>query len=138
MNTKVIPLKRHHWDQVKVILNKSGDSFIDEFLNDNSTVGFVAVNDDEVVGFVYGYVLKRLESMPMLYIHSVDVKEEYRNQGIGAMIVNEMLLYAQLNKFHRAFLISNRSNKSAMRLYSKIGGKIDHDDSVVFEFDEVK
>ena len=82
--------KKLNADEFSMVLemNESFRSgFIDEreaqrFLSDERNWLFAAVDDDHIIGFAYGYELKRLDrSEPMLYIHEVGVKENYQRQG---------------------------------------------------------
>lgn len=112
----------------------TNDDHIDDFLKDESTLLFYAANEDEVCGVIYGYVLRRLDTLPMLYIHSVDVYERFRRLGIGSSMVQAMIEYAQKNDFYKVFLITNKSNEKAVKLYTKAGGTSKFDDDLVFEW----
>lgn len=119
-------------------IQTSNYDYIDDFINDKNTVLYFAKNDTEVCGVVYGYVLTRLNTKPMLYIHSMDVYQQYRKKGIGTTLMNAMLDYANKLDLYKTFLITNKSNNKAVGLYKKVGGKVLYEDDVVFEYKEVE
>ena len=88
----------------------SNYDFIDDFVKDESTLLFFVRNETEVCGVIYGYVLARMNSKPMMYIHSVDVYEEYRRKGIATLMINTMIEYAKTHDLLKVFLITNKSN----------------------------
>ena len=56
---------------------------VDAFINNPNNIAYFALEEELVIGFVWGYVLERLDSEPMIYIHSVDVIESHRKQGVA-------------------------------------------------------
>ena len=53
----------------------------------------VAEENEEVVGHIYGEVIRREESEfrhpeTSIYIHQIGVREEYRGRGIGTALIN--------------------------------------------------
>ncbi len=117
---------------------KSNYDFIDTFIEDSSSLLYFVTEGETICGVIYGYVLTRMNSTPMLYIHSVDVYKDYRRKGIGTLMIDTMIDYAKENDLLKVFLITNKSNEKAMGLYSKTGGKIPYNDDVVFEWKDEK
>ncbi len=135
MEFTVERFKLEYYDRmIKHFYTDADINYVEEFLIDPNTVAFVALEEEEVVGLIYGYKLTRLNTNPMLYIHSVDVKKGYRGKGIGTLMMKRMLKYAEDYSIYKTFLITNISNVPANKLYQKVGGKIKYDDDVVYEF----
>lgn len=133
MEVLIRNFKREDWREVSKLLDKDLDyNYIDSFLEDKSVFAYVACISDEIVGMIYGYILKRIESKPMVYIHSVDVLASHRKKGIGTMMINEVISFAKDNDYKKLFVITDKSNSNAMKLYLKTGGK--SKDSVVFNY----
>jgi|LGOV01.1.fsa_nt_gb ribosomal protein S18 acetylase RimI-like enzyme len=92
-------------------------------LNPNNHAYFAMI-EEKVIGFVWGYTLERLDSEPMMYIHSVDVLGEYRNKGVGKKIVSKFIEIANKSNYRNTFLITDRDSIPANKVYSALGGEI--------------
>lgn len=109
---------------------------IHSFLADNKNYFLVYVVGEEVAGYAYGYELQRVDGKSsMMYIHTIEVSPEYRRQGIGKRIINEITDICRKNGFYKMFLITNKSNIPAVLLYESMNGKVKHDDYVVFDYE---
>lgn len=126
--------QRHIRDVFHHFYPDSNEQFVEEFLNDSSVISYVVTHNDMVIGLIYGYLLKRINSIPMLYIHSVDVIKGYQGKGVGTLMMKKMLELKEQSNVLKVFLITNKSNEKAMHLYRKVGGDIPYDDDVVFEY----
>lgn len=65
---------------------------LEDFINNKANICFF-VEKSKVIGLSWGYVLNRMDSEAMLYIHSVDVLLEHRNKGVGALMIETYLSY---------------------------------------------
>lgn len=93
------------------------------FIKNPNNHAYFALDDEKVVGFIWGYTLERLDSEPMMYIHSVDVIKTYRNKGVGKQIVAKFIEIANKNNYRNTFLITDKSNYPANTLYSSLNGE---------------
>lgn len=94
------------------------------FFTDEENFFYACMEDNRIIGFVYGYILKKLNNNPMAFIHEVGVHRNYRNQGIGTQIltlVKNELFNQGIVKF---FLITQSHNVAACKLYEKVGGVV--------------
>ena len=81
------------------------------------------------VGWVYGYELPRVDrAQSMWLLYEIDVSESYRRQGIGRALLDHFLELAE----GPVWLLSNRSNEPAMRLYKD--GEFPNEDDVLIRF----
>lgn len=90
---------------------------LEEGFNDNDL--FVAVdNNNKCLGFVWVILNGIFHAHP--YVHIIAVKNEYRGQGIGKMLLKhiEDLYFEDHSKF---FLVVSDFNPDAKRLYQEIG-----------------
>lgn len=85
-------------------------------MEDENSVAFVAVDNEVICG--YCGVNTILEEG---YITNVAVLENYRNQGIGRMLVNALLDFAKEKSLAFLTLEVRKSNTPAINLYSKNG-----------------
>jgi aminoglycoside 6'-N-acetyltransferase I len=104
------------------------------FLADPALVNVVALKDGEVAGFVYGHVLRRFEGTTF-FIYSVDTDEPYRRRGAARAMLEELKALMPERGWDEMFVLTNRSNRPAMRLYAAAGGiSPAPDDVVMFDF----
>ena len=107
---------------------KYGASQILSMLDSSGTPIFVAVEDDNVLG--YGFCMfKQYKNDPVIadhseiYIDDLCVDENYRGQHIGRAIYNEILRYARMRRCYNVTLNVWSCNPSAMKFYESLGLK---------------
>ncbi|MEG0663938.1 MAG: ribosomal protein S18-alanine N-acetyltransferase [Clostridia bacterium] len=81
---------------------------------------FTAFFNKEIVG--YSSFNKILNEG---YINNIAVKSDFQNQKVGFDILNEMILQAKKLSLSFLTLEVRKSNEKAIKLYSKLGFKID-------------
>lgn len=100
---------------------------------DNYLIGFI--EDEKVVGFISAYSIQRYDGKGnMMYIHEVDIHENYRLKGIGSALINELKLVCKKESYMKMFVITNKSNTGAVSLYKSTDGKSYHNDDIVYTF----
>ena len=103
-------------------------------LKDADLVNVVAVDAREVVGFIYGHVLRRFEAVSF-FIYSVDVAEGHRRRGLARTMLERLKDLMPERGWDEMFVFTNRGNEPAMRLYAGAGGvSPPPDDVVMFDF----
>ena len=85
------------------------------FSNKNCYFLVAETNDNEIIG--YGYIDK---SKSRIVIEELYVKKEYRREGVGKRILNELENYLKKNKL-RAMVEVFPWNKKAIRFYNENG-----------------
>jgi len=111
---------------------------LSEFLKHHQNLAFTAKYKDEVCGFIYGYTLMSLSTAPQLFIYAVDVLSKFQNKGIGSKLFQYVVEYSRENGFSECFVMTNKSNKSACRVYEKAGGKSDYEDEILYVIEHNK
>jgi GNAT superfamily N-acetyltransferase len=96
-----------------------------DFLSDPRHRLAVALDDGMVVGFV---------SAVELWINEVGVAETHRACGIGKALLAAILARAGENGSSEAWVLTERANAAAMRLYASAGGVEAPRDQVMFTF----
>jgi ribosomal protein S18 acetylase RimI-like enzyme len=91
------------------------------FVQSPGTIAFVAVNDHEVQGWCWGYVLARPDGTSMLYLHNLEVAESSRRRGLGRELVRSFMAAGVELGATRMFLITGEANVAARRLYESMG-----------------
>lgn len=102
-------------------------------LADADMVNVVAIESNELVGFIYGYVLRRF-TKTSCFIYSVDVAEPFRRRGIGKAMLRALSHHAKVAGWAELFVFTSAANTAAMALYSSAGGVRPTLDDVMFEF----
>lgn len=106
------------------------EGFIDRekalaFLRDESCWLFAALMEDTVIGFAYGYELRRLDKKGnMLYIHEVGVIERFQRRGVGYAMMRALGECCREKGICRYFLSAYQNNAGANALYQKLGGQV--------------
>lgn len=83
-------------------------------MEDENSVAFVAVDNEVICGYCGVNTI-----LDEGYITNVAVLENYRNQGIGRMLVNALLDFAKERGLAFLTLEVRKSNTPAINLYSK-------------------
>ena len=84
-----------------------------ELLNDNSLY-FVAKKNNEIIGFV-GILLH----VDFTEITNIVVRKDFRNLGIGKILLEKIIEETKKNKKDYIFLEVNENNLNALNLYKK-------------------
>ena len=107
-----------------------------EFLTDSRHHLAVAVDDGSVVGFVsavhYAHPDKRY---PEMWINEVQVAPTHTRKGIARALLDRILHRARELQCTEAWVLTDRDNMPATRLYSAAGGTDSPDGALMFTFD---
>jgi ribosomal protein S18 acetylase RimI-like enzyme len=103
------------------------------FLGDPRHHIAVAVDDDLVVGFVSAvHYIHPDKPRPELWINEVAVAPTHQGRGLGSDLLRSVLEAGRRNGCGEAWVLTDRSNAPATRLYSSGGGT--ESDHVMFTF----
>jgi aminoglycoside 6'-N-acetyltransferase I len=106
-----------------------------EFLEDPRHHIAVALDAGRVVGFVsavhYVHPDKR---QPELWINEVSVGPEHRKRGLARAMLERMLEEGRALGCSEAWVLTERDNVAALRLYEGAGGKREPDGAVMYSF----
>ena len=95
------------------------EMFLENLHNDKTSIFLVACKDGEIVGN------GSLSGMPRRMSHraelSIAVRKHYWGQGIGSMLMKELIQYAKENGIEIINLDVRKDNEQAIRLYEKFG-----------------
>lgn len=80
------------------------------------------------------YELDRLDrDRRMVCLYELGVANAHRSRGARSALVEELKAYCRREKMMKAWVVANRSNRAAIRLYERAGGRIGAGaDDVVF------
>ena len=113
---------------------KYDEVILNTFLEEKNTFGYIAKENDIIVGFAFGYVLVKPNGIKDFYLHAIDILEEYQNHGYGTELVKYINSHSKSIGCRKMFLITNKSNISACRCYEKAGGINTTNDEIVYAY----
>ena len=105
-----------------------------EFLADPRHHIVVALDEGRVVGFASGVHYVHPDKPPELWINEVGVAPTHQGKGIARHIMDAMLAVARNLGCSEAWVLTDRDNTPAMRLYASAGGQEALQDQVMFTF----
>ena len=108
---------------------------LNNFLDDDNAYGFIAKDNNKVVGFAYGYNLTRPDGKTMFYLHSIGMLPNYQNNGHGSKLLSYIKEYSKKLGCKEMFVITDKGNPRACHVYEKLGGINDYEDEVVYVYD---
>ena len=135
-------IKTLQWGDLPLFDNVANDVFdhpIDqslalEFLEDPRHHIVAAIADGMIVGFASAVHYIHPDKPAELWINEVGVSPLYQKQGIAKAILKELLLLGRKLGCKNAWVLTDRNNKAANHLYSSVGGQIDEEATVMYEF----
>ena len=105
-----------------------------EFLNDSRHHLAVAIEAGSVVGFASAVHYVHPDKSPELWINEVGVAPTHRGQGLAAKLLQALFKVGRGVGCTEAWVLTDRSNAAAMRLYASLGGSEAPKDQVMFTF----
>ena len=95
-------------------------------LEDKVSKGFpviVAESDGMVLGFGMYSEFRFREAYKFTIEHSVYVNEEYHGNGIGKLLLQELIKLAKIQKLHTMVAVIDAENQSSVEFHEKFGFK---------------
>ena len=84
--------------------------------------------DKHIIGFASFFFAYYSWSGKALYLDDLYVKETFRNQAIGKMLFDAVLVYAKNNHCNKMRWLVSKWNTNAIGFYKSIGANIDETD----------
>lgn len=138
-----ISVKRLSANDIPLLLNVAPDLFdhpIDErlakeFLSDPRHHIVVAVESGVVIGFASAVHYIHPDKPEELWINEVGVSPTHQKKGVAKAILNELLRLGRGLGCRSAWVLTDKSNEAANRLYHSVGGRVEAGDTVMYSFD---
>ena len=94
---------------------------IDYILKNTKDIIFVSEQNDEVIGYIHGSPYELLFSDSLINVLGFVVKEKYRNNGVGSMLIGQLEGWAKIIGFSGIKLLTHPSRVNAHRFYERHG-----------------
>jgi ribosomal protein S18 acetylase RimI-like enzyme len=118
--------------------NPVDEKYASEFLADPRHHIVVAVSEGAVIGFASAVHYIHPDKPTELWINEVGVAPAHQGKGIGKAIMNELLSLGKKLGCVNAWVLTDRNNEAANKLYKSTGGQIADGDTVMYEFEVIK
>lgn len=85
-------------------------------------LAFEKERPEELIGFIW--IIKNVEQftgIPYCYIMDIGVKKDYRNKGLGKLLMKKAEEYTRECGYDRIKLMVNVNNKNAIKFYRSLG-----------------
>jgi len=115
--------------------NPVDESFAREFLADPRHHIVVALFEGVIIGFASAVHYIHPDKPAELWINEVGVAPAHQGKGVGKAIMNELLSSGKQLGCANVWVLTDRSNEAANRLYKSTGGQIAGGDTVMYEFE---
>ncbi|UCC12727.1 MAG: ribosomal protein S18-alanine N-acetyltransferase [candidate division WOR-3 bacterium] len=114
-------LKEVYELEVRLFPNPWPLSFFEADLRVPGTVAFVVENQGELIGYSMSTVGKE-----GFHVTNIAIAQEHQRMGIGSRLMHMLENIARERGCSRAYLEVRITNKSAIKMYEKLGYKIAH------------
>jgi phosphinothricin acetyltransferase len=95
-------------------------SWYQERIKNNEPV-FVATMDDRVVGYATYCQFRERIGFQYSVEHSIYCHHDYQGQGIGSVLMNELILFAKNQKIHTMVACIDSDNTNSIVFHKKFG-----------------
>ena len=119
---KISDFKEKDFSSVKNLLidgfSKNFDNDINlNFINNQSNFGFVAINNETIIGFASIHIIEKLNRRSCL-IEDVVVDKSERGKGVGKLLIEHLINFSKSKSCDKIILNSKESN---IPFYNKLG-----------------
>jgi len=104
------------------------------FLSDSRHHLAMALAEGQVVGMASAVHYVHPDKPPELWINEVGVAPSHQGQGVGRALLQALLQQGKRLGCVQAWVLTDRANTAAMRLYASAGGVEEPIPSVMFSF----
>jgi GNAT superfamily N-acetyltransferase len=94
---------------------------INELVTSPNHIAFVAIYNQQIVGWIHAFRAMLIESKPFIEIGGLVVDENFRNSGIGKKLVNKTKEWAIQKAINEVRVRSNVLRNEAHRFYLNNG-----------------
>ncbi len=101
--------------------NQSIQNRLEVILEKDDTCVFVARDVNHIIGWIHGFHTHRVESDSFVEIGGLIVQKEYRQQGIGKLLVKTIIEWAQSLECEMVRVRSNTRRIESQPFYEGIG-----------------
>jgi aminoglycoside 3-N-acetyltransferase I len=105
--------------------------YVRALLEHETFIALAAIEDDEVIGGLVAYELRKFEQeRSEIYIYDLGVRERHRRKGVATALIEELRAIARSRQAWVIFVQADRGDTAAINLYESLGAP-----ESVYQFD---
>lgn len=135
MNITILPIQETDFEKLNALflefahfekLPELMTNTVDQMKREKDYItGFAAKDDNgEIIGYAIYFYAYYTWSGKCLYMDDLYVREKYRGQKIGTMLINKVISKAKEDKCYKLRWQVSKWNKPAIRFYESLGASI--------------
>jgi aminoglycoside 3-N-acetyltransferase I len=98
------------------------EAYLEGLLRSDHFIALAALQDDQVVGGLAAYELKKLErERSEIYIYDLAVTAEHRRRGVATELITQLKAIAKARSAYVIFVQADLTDPPAIALYTKLG-----------------
>jgi ribosomal protein S18 acetylase RimI-like enzyme len=102
--------------------------YFQKFLSRAENILISTTDGDLPVGFLVAYLLDRVDrDQRMVCLYEIGVLESYRQRGVATGMIEALKAICNEENIMKTWVITDRSNHAAVRLYEKTGATANPD-----------
>jgi len=119
------------FNKYRIFYNQVSDlnlakKYIQERLNKNESIIFIALLETDSLKIPIGFTqlypnYSSIRAVKNWTLNDLYVEQEYRKIGVGELLINKVIDFAEKNEAKKIELSTGVGNKTAQSLYEKIG-----------------
>ncbi|UTW66926.1 GNAT family N-acetyltransferase [bacterium SCSIO 12643] len=113
---------------------KSIATRIELILKDPNHQVFVAVLNQQIVGWIHGFYVLKIESEPFMEIGGLIVDDQFRKMGIGKKLVQQIVIWSNHNGISKLRVRCNVIRLESHKFYETIGFELNKEQKVFDRF----
>jgi ribosomal protein S18 acetylase RimI-like enzyme len=103
-----------------------------EFLADSRHHLAVALDGEVVIGMASAVHYVHPDKAPQMFVNEVAVASAYHGRGIGRQLMDCLIELASRLECTEAWVLTDRANVAAQRLYESAGGRTPPDECIMY------
>jgi ribosomal protein S18 acetylase RimI-like enzyme len=88
--------------------------------------GFVVKEENDILGYVTFFFAYYTWAGKSLYMDDLYIRQEYRGQGLGTMLIKNVISFAKEHQCNKLRWQVSNWNEPAIKFYESLGAKINH------------
>lgn len=124
-------------DQAYRLFGPKGHMDAESFLRRPEVRLYVAEDEGEILGWLYGYELTHPDGATAMLLYALDVAAKARGKGLALQLVNACVSGARADGCVEAWVLAPQSNAAGIATYGSAGGQRDPEPQAVFKWDFV-
>lgn len=113
-------MRTDNWAADNEMSNYQPDA-LRKFLSEPDNLLLLAYDGDKIAGAVIAHELKHPDGDNHFYVHELDTHPDYRRQGVGRMMMDELVKISKNRGCAELWLGTETDNIAAQKLYESLG-----------------